>query len=727
MMKTKIWSKPYTKNRTFLRTMIVSIVSMICIPLLLLQVVMILQSADSLENYNADVYLSALRMNSESFESQVDLLSYNAIKIAMDSTVNQPIHLDASDYSIKQAADAIKNYGLGMPLSATVGVYYRTSGNLLYNGARKDIDTFCDSIGVTAQRKTELLSILNQTEKLSFFATNQKGTEYLLITKGVRMNSIVQCDSVVLYVIKADNLLDIHQASLPAKTAFAICKPGGELLISNKDFPHDLINNSDYQKYLEDPTQSLYEVKTEGGNKKIFKYSDAVNDKIYLAVVSKDVAQESTMVYLRRAGTILLVSCVALVGLLMATVRINYRPIAQMASKYSIDEENNLLSELERIDLAFSSKNQEYADQRDILASLVLGELVYGGETNHKLINDVFGQNRYSFCAVATVVAPQILTNQVNSALVQIRNKIQDVEVFSTSVPSRPHVLFIFLAKNKETLVTIQAVVPQVIHAAAGKEYAVHMGPIVENLEDIQKSYYDSLTAGSQGGENGTDRMVMQYPASDVQRFLQCVCLGDVAQAQSTLEVIEHQLSTQSISFARRRFAYYKFLTEYLNVIKENVGPVPNDVVDKLLDFRYPTRTFNLIRDTVEKYCAKMVHKEQQSNAQHQIELLAWVNEHLTDYDLCLASAADALNMSVYAVSRLFKEQVGEGFKEYVVEKRMEMAYTLLRTTDKGVSEIGKMVGFENATYFSSVFKKQFGTSPSKVRADQESTGQISV
>lgn len=727
MMKTRIWSKPYIKNRTFLRTMIVSIVSMICIPLLLLQVFMILQSADSLENHNADAYMSALRMNSESFESQVDLLSYNAIKIGMDSTVSEAMHSDVSDYSLKQAADAIKNYSLGMPLSATVGVYYRTSGNLLYNGARKDIDTFCESIGVTDQKKTELLLILEQTENLSFLATNQNGTEYLLIAKGVRMNSIVQCDSVVLFVIKADNLLDIYQANLPAKTAVAICKPSGEMLISNKDFPYDLANDSDYQKYLEDPTQNLYEVKIDGGKKKIFKYSDAASDKIYLAVVSKDVAQESTMLYLRHAGTILLLSCVALVGLLMATVQINYRPIAQMASKYSVDEENNLLSEFERIDLAFSSKNQQYADQRDILANLVLGELVYGGETNHKLINDIFGQNRYSYCAVATVVAPQVLTSQVNSALTQIRSKIQDVEVFSTSVPSRPHVLFIFLAKDEESLLAIKSVVPQAIHAAAGKEYAVHMGPIVENLEDIQKSYYGSLTASSQGGDVGTDRMVMQYPASDVQRFLQCVCLGDVAQAQSALELIEHQLSTQSVSFARRRFAYYKFLAEYLNVIRENVGPVPNDVVDKLLDFRYPTRTFNLIRNTVEKYCAKMAHKEQQSNAEHQIELLAWVDAHLTDYDLCLASAADALNMSVYAVSRLFKEQVGEGFKEYVVGKRMEMAYTLLRTTDKGVSEIGKMVGFENATYFSSVFKKQFGTSPSKVRADQESTEQISV
>ena len=107
MMKTRIWSKPYIKNRTFLRTMIVSIVSMICIPLLLLQVFMILQSADSLENHNADAYMSALRMNSESFESQVDLLSYNAIKIGMDSTVSEAMHSDVSDYSLKQAADMI--------------------------------------------------------------------------------------------------------------------------------------------------------------------------------------------------------------------------------------------------------------------------------------------------------------------------------------------------------------------------------------------------------------------------------------------------------------------------------------------------------------------------------------------------------------------------------------------------------------------------------------------
>ena len=72
--------------------------------------------------------------------------------------------------------------------------------------------------------------------------------------------------------------------------------------------------------------------------------------------------------------------------------------------------------------------------------------------------------------------------------------------------------------------------------------------------------------------------------------------------------------------------------------------------------------------------------------------------------------------MSIYAVSRLFKEGTGSGFKEYVINKRLERAMELLTTTDTPVGEIARSVGFENSTYFSTAFKKHYGISPTQLR-----------
>ena len=89
-MKKKVLSRSYIKNRTFLRTMLISIVTLICIPLVLVQILLIKQFADDFDATNAESYQSALRTNAESFQSQIDLLSYNAVKISLDSTVGLP-------------------------------------------------------------------------------------------------------------------------------------------------------------------------------------------------------------------------------------------------------------------------------------------------------------------------------------------------------------------------------------------------------------------------------------------------------------------------------------------------------------------------------------------------------------------------------------------------------------------------------------------------------------
>ena len=77
---------------------------------------------------------------------------------------------------------------------------------------------------------------------------------------------------------------------------------------------------------------------------------------------------------------------------------------------------------------------------------------------------------------------------------------------------------------------------------------------------------------------------------------------------------------------------------------------------------------------------------------------------------------ADHLNTSVYIATRLFKEATGKNFKEYVLDKRMEYAQELLKTTTMKIAEISGMAGFESAEYFSSVFKSRYGMTPTRYR-----------
>ena len=97
-------------------------------------------------------------------------------------------------------------------------------------------------------------------------------------------------------------------------------------------------------------------------------------------------------------------------------------------------------------------------------------------------------------------------------------------------------------------------------------------------------------------------------------------------------------------------------------------------------------------------------------------KLLDYVNENITNQNLCLTTAADYLGTSIYVVSRLFKETTGKGFKEYVTDKRLELAREQLETTNMNVSEIAAVAGFENAVYFSNIFKSKYGLAPTLYR-----------
>ena len=81
-----------------------------------------------------------------------------------------------------------------------------------------------------------------------------------------------------------------------------------------------------------------------------------------------------------------------------------------------------------------------------------------------------------------------------------------------------------------------------------------------------------------------------------------------------------------------------------------------------------------------------------------------------------LNTLAARLNMSSSQLSKLFYEYVGENFSEYVNRLKGQKAKELLKGTDKRIYEIADYLGFSDAYYFSSWFKRTVGCSPTEYR-----------
>lgn len=84
--------------------------------------------------------------------------------------------------------------------------------------------------------------------------------------------------------------------------------------------------------------------------------------------------------------------------------------------------------------------------------------------------------------------------------------------------------------------------------------------------------------------------------------------------------------------------------------------------------------------------------------------------------DISLADAAEYMNYSEAYFSRLFKQMFHMTFTSYLADYRMKKAKIILENTEYNVKAVGEMVGFSDSNYFTKVFKRKVGISPSEYK-----------
>lgn len=94
---------------------------------------------------------------------------------------------------------------------------------------------------------------------------------------------------------------------------------------------------------------------------------------------------------------------------------------------------------------------------------------------------------------------------------------------------------------------------------------------------------------------------------------------------------------------------------------------------------------------------------------------MKYIEENIAD-DLSPEQIADHLHISASHLSRTFKKAADISLTDYINQVRIGRAKELLRGTDIYIYAVSEMVRYHDATYFSSIFKKLVGVSPSEYR-----------
>ncbi|MCQ2401983.1 MAG: response regulator [Lachnospiraceae bacterium] len=99
----------------------------------------------------------------------------------------------------------------------------------------------------------------------------------------------------------------------------------------------------------------------------------------------------------------------------------------------------------------------------------------------------------------------------------------------------------------------------------------------------------------------------------------------------------------------------------------------------------------------------------------HVDSVIEYIKNHYAE-DVTVRSASESLNMSESYLAKVFHSKTGYTFLEYLTMYRIEKAIELLSEGDMRTYEVANTVGYQDTKYFSKLFRKFTGMTPSEYR-----------
>ena len=154
-------------------------------------------------------------------------------------------------------------------------------------------------------------------------------------------------------------------------------------------------------------------------------------------------------------------------------------------------------------------------------------------------------------------------------------------------------------------------------------------------------------------------------------------------------------------------------LLSEMNEIRQN----PSDSYQLLFTSRLYEFLYHLCRSYSHQIPSASLTGSQR-DLQRVTHVMNWVKVHYPE-PLSLETAADSLALSKEYFCRLFKKYTGQTFLEYLNDVRTMHLYEDLQNSDETITVLMEKNGLSNYKIFMRTFKKQYGSTPQKMRSNR--------
>lgn len=261
------------------------------------------------------------------------------------------------------------------------------------------------------------------------------------------------------------------------------------------------------------------------------------------------------------------------------------------------------------------------------------------------------------------------------------------------------------------------------------------IGTVCDSLYEISLSYERAREAVSYRVLYGTKRAInigeivpkeqikpVQSEESRMQTLFRAIRIGDSTEieraAHGEMEKLHKNTETMSqynLATMEIVSGFFKFCTDNSLDFNKISGNMQN-IYEKVSQMDESSLTAWIVQMS-ETISEKLKCARNSSARRLIVEAQNIVKERYMEADISLDEICTVLGVSNSYFSSLFKKEAGKSFISYLTDYRMDIAAEMILNTDEKSYTIAEKVGYLDANYFSYVFKKKFGVSPSKYRA----------
>lgn len=199
-----------------------------------------------------------------------------------------------------------------------------------------------------------------------------------------------------------------------------------------------------------------------------------------------------------------------------------------------------------------------------------------------------------------------------------------------------------------------------------------------------------------------------EYPASDLTQLSEALKLMANSPGQRLSETLRNFLQDQKDRLINER----DFFALVIPAIRQLAERAPVSVQVAPEDFE----NIESLLTVIEGIEAEIMAYDETKQYSHIVRQGIAIIQGRFKERLTLDEVANELEVSTSYFSRLFSNETGVPFSQYLTQKRVEHARDLLLTTNLKLYEISELSGFSSPIYFNNSFKKSFGMTPKRYR-----------